>query len=247
MQQFIYDQLILSFLSHKDFKPFTMKFTTVLFTAVVAVVSVKGAALPGPNAEASAEAARFCWMRGMACGKLRRAVDVASTILAEVEKRNAEADPTSHRGFCFMRGMPCGKAKRAALALEEAIADARNFTELSEDHFEKREPARFCWMRGMPCGKTKRDAEPEAEAEASPEATAEAARFCWMRGQPCGKVKRAVEEIKDVTAEQPPQGLVERDAARFCWMRGMPCGKAKRALDHLEKTADEALNVIGAE
>lgn len=114
-----------------------MKFSSIIFTTLVAVAFVEGAAIanPAPQAEHG-----FCYRRGEPCSKLKRAAEAAA---------EAITDPQSCHGVCYRRGEPCSKAKRDALALAEATAEALAAADPE---------AHPCHAPGAPCSVAKREA-----------------------------------------------------------------------------------------
>ena len=116
-----------------------MKFTSIIFTTLLAVASVKGVAIADPVSEAQSYHS-FCYKPGEPCSKLKRAAEAAA---------EAIAGPQSCDVFCSLPSQPCGKAKRDALALAEATAEA----------YAAADPeARPCHAPGAPCSMAKREA-----------------------------------------------------------------------------------------
>ena len=116
-----------------------MKFTSIIFTTLLAIASVKGAAIADPVSEAQSYHS-FCYKTGEACSRLKRAAEAAA---------EAIAGPQTCDGFCNSPGQACGKARRDALALAEATAEA----------YAAADPeARPCHAPGTPCSLAKREA-----------------------------------------------------------------------------------------
>ena len=113
-----------------------MKYTTIIFTTLLAVASVEATAVadPAPNRHAWNG---MCYRAGEYCAKLKRAADAAAEVIA---------GPQSCDLSC---GETCSKAKRDALALAEATAEA----------FAAAAPETHpCHAPGAPCSKAKREA-----------------------------------------------------------------------------------------
>ena len=91
-----------------------MKVTSIVFAALLAVVSAEAAAAPQSAEE-------VCNLPGQPCNKMKRAAEAVAEAMAE-----PEADPEAryNKHFCYRRGETCAKAKRDALALAEAVAEA---------------------------------------------------------------------------------------------------------------------------
>lgn len=114
-----------------------MKLTSIVFTTLVAVAVVEGAAIADPAPEV---AQGFCQRSGEACSRLKRAAEAAA---------EAIPDPQSCHGFCYRPGEACSKAKRDALALAEATAEALAAAD-PDSH--------PCHAPGSPCAVAKREA-----------------------------------------------------------------------------------------
>lgn len=101
-----------------------MKFTTIIYAAVLATASVNASALA--DAEAGPDVLafqRYCHLPGQGCSKLKRAADAAAEALAAAEP-NAGPEAEPFLRYCHLPGQGCSKAKRSADALAEAIAKA---------------------------------------------------------------------------------------------------------------------------
>ncbi len=117
-----------------------MKSTSIIFTTLLAIASVKGAAIAAPAPEAQTYRA-LCHQPGEPCSVLKRAAEAAAEAIAA-------ADPQSCDGQCYRAGEPCVKAKRDALALAEATAEA----------YAAADPeARPCHAPGAPCSIAQRE------------------------------------------------------------------------------------------
>lgn len=205
---------------------------------------------------AAPEPEPFCFHRGQACWKLKRATEAFTNSIRTsggVMARSSEAS-----------NLPGG----AAFAAKTSIVDLANLIALAEndpesfytqldlenelqmeshtDDKEKREasPEPFCFHRGQACWKAKREASPEpfcfhrgqacwkAKREASPEP------FCFHRGQACWKAKRAADAVVDAIAEaEKEESLSKREPEPWCFIRGGHCWKAATQLDAIGKAA----------
>ena len=115
-----------------------MKSTSIIFTTLLAIASVKGAATADPAPEAQTYRA-LCHQPGEPCSMLKRAAEAAA---------EAIAGPQSCDGECYRAGEVCSKVKRDALALAEATAEA----------YAAADPeARPCHAPGAPCSIAKRE------------------------------------------------------------------------------------------
>ncbi len=113
-----------------------MKLTYLIFTTILTVASVEGAAVANPDPSGGAWHG-YCYRAGQTCSKLKRATEAAA---------EAIADPPSCDVSC---GETCSKVKRDALALAEATAEA----------FAIADPeARPCHAPGASCSIAKREA-----------------------------------------------------------------------------------------
>ena len=179
-----------------------MKLISIIFTATVAVASVK--ALAAPQEEPDIELIKeYCSSPGNPCDKMKRAADAAADAAADIVGQFPEP-PMPHQIWCWRPGHPCNKAKRDALALAEAVADAyasanpdalpspdayrkraadadSGFVSLGNIIESQRMPHHiWCYRPGQGCGKAKRDAlafaeaVADAHASANPDAEAEA-------------------------------------------------------------------------
>ena len=157
---------------------------------------------------------------------LKRAADAAADALAE-------ALPSAS---CADSGEACAKAKRAAVAVEEAIYQARAAADPSGNDTPYLSKRTALMLSGTV---QKRSADSTAEgytlaikraASAAADAFAEAypeadpARFCSNRGEACGKFKQK--------------------RAKFCSNRGEACGKAKRAADAFADAVNDQLEAL---
>ena len=116
-----------------------MKLKSIIFTLLLAIASVGGAAIADPAHEAM-NSREYCYRTGGPCSILKRAAEAAAEAIAEAQ---------SCDGFCYRAGEPCSKARRDALALAEATAEA----------FVAADPeARPCHAPGASCSKAKRQA-----------------------------------------------------------------------------------------
>ena len=121
-----------------------MKFTSIIYTTLVAIAFVEGAAIPDSLLHADHG---FCYRPSEVCSKLKRAAEAAA---------EAIADPQSCNGFCYRPGELCAKAKRDALALAEATAEALAAAD-PDSH--------PCHAPGAPCSVAKREALHHCESQ----------------------------------------------------------------------------------
>ncbi|KAL9138660.1 MAG: hypothetical protein Q9175_000096 [Cornicularia normoerica] len=187
-----------------------MKFTSIIFTTLLAMTSVEAAAIANPAPEAQSYHG-YCYRPGEPCAKLKRAAEAAA---------EAIADPQSYHGYCYRIGEPCSKAKRDALALAEATAEALAAADPE---------AHPCHAPGAPCSKAKREALDAFMTAPSPPKTSKLANipraphygsthgYCWLEGEPCSKLKRAAEAVAEAIA-QPNQDL---EAGKQTYLRNI--------------------------
>ena len=116
-----------------------MKFTSIVFTTLLAVAIVEGTAIASPIPPIKQ---LFCYRPGESCYRLKRAAEAA-------------ADAVAGESDCH------GKSKRDALALAQnrAKRDALALAEATAEAFAAADPeARPCYASGAPCSIAKREA-----------------------------------------------------------------------------------------
>jgi len=120
-----------------------MHFTSIVYTALLAIASVDAVAIAAPNALAEADPTHhvFCYRPGEACTKLKRAAEVAAEVFNERSAAPAPGVEATHSNLCNRSGEPCSKAKRNEIAIREAIAEAEAGKTSS---FSSEPPRRTC-------------------------------------------------------------------------------------------------------
>lgn len=95
---------------------------------------------------------RFCLNPGEPCMKMKRAEEAAADALAAADEL------TDGPESCYVADGECAKTKRDALALVEAVAEAAEAADASNQS---------CYLPGKPCSVAKREALASAEASAA--------------------------------------------------------------------------------
>ena len=176
-----------------------MKFTVLVFAAMLAVASAEAtAASPSPQ-----EIEDYCNSSGQPCDKFKRAAELIGA---------ANMEPRSPHRHCYRPGEPCYKAKRDAAALADALAAAHVDSEpdaapgtlrphAPSDYAKRLElmigvetSEEYCNSEHGPCTKVKR-AKDHVVDWFKPKPGNGPHRHCYRPGEPCYKRKRALDAL----------------------------------------------------
>jgi hypothetical protein len=206
-----------------------MKVTSILFAAVLALVSVEAAPVaegmrscpstfPKHLSNPPLAEPQWCSRPGEPCLKAKREALALAEAIAEPK---AEAEPQ----WCSRPGEPCFKVKREADAYAEGTSICLPISEDKHNNLSLAKAQTWCYRPGEPCFKVKRAAEALAEALAIPEAEPQ---WCSRPGEPCLKAKREALALAEAFAE--PDAEAE---PQWCSRPGEPCFKIRRAAEAL--------------